>query len=99
MEGLDLPDDFMKNMGSGLASNVLTVGMLAIILCIRNCSKRKFKHSECKSCCFAVSLDEQSESSKDEESEDEKEEDIENPTEKKKKKKKKKKRKDSTSEI
>ena len=67
-ESLGLPTGFMEQLGSGVGANLITVCAVAVLLCIRNCSKRKFKHSECKSCCFSLELDEQSESSESEKS-------------------------------
>ena len=67
-ESLGLPAGFMEQLGSGVGANLITVCAVAVLLCIRNCSKRKFKHSECKSCCFSLELDEQSESSESEKS-------------------------------
>ena len=61
-EGLGLPPGFMEQLGSGLGANLITVAAVGILLCIRNCSKRKFKHSQCRSCCFSIELDEDSES-------------------------------------
>ena len=66
-ESLGLPTGFMEQLGSGVGANLITVAAVAVLLCIRNCSKRKFKHSACKSCCFSIELDENSESSKSEE--------------------------------
>lgn len=66
-ESLGLPTGFIEQMGSGVAGNLITVGCIAVLLCIRNCSKKKFKHSSCKSCCLSIELDEDSESSKSEE--------------------------------
>ena len=66
-ESLGLPTGFMEQLGSGVGANLITVCAVAVLLCIRNCSKRKFKHSECKSCCFSLELDEQSEESSESE--------------------------------
>ena len=66
-ESLGLPTGFMEQLGSGVGANLITVCAVAVLLCIKNCSQRKFKHSQCKSCCFSLELDEQSESSKTEE--------------------------------
>ena len=80
-ESLGLPAGFMEQLGSGVGANLITVCAVAVLLCIRNCSKRKFKHSECKSCCFSLELDEQSEES----SESEKSHEIKHKKEKAKK--------------
>ena len=61
-ESLGLPAGFMEQLGSGVGANLITVAAVAVLLCIRNCSKRKFKHSACKSCCFSIELDEDTES-------------------------------------
>ena len=57
-----MPTGFMEQLGSGVGANIITVAAVGFLLCIRNCSNRKFKHSQCKSCCFSLELDEQSES-------------------------------------
>ena len=60
MDESGLPAGFMEQLGSGVGANLITVLCVAVLLCVRNCSKRKFKHSACKSCCFSVELDEDS---------------------------------------
>ena len=70
MDGLGLPPGFMEQLGSGVGANLITVCAVAVLLCIRNCSKRKFKHSACKSCCFEIELDEDSESESSEKSQE-----------------------------
>ena len=65
-ESLGLPTGFVEQLGSGVGANIITVACIAVLLCIRNCSNRKFKHSACKSCCLSIELDEDSESDKSE---------------------------------
>lgn len=61
-EGLGLPPGVLEQLGSGVGANLITVAAVALLFCIRNCSQRKFKHSTCKSCCFSLELEEDSDS-------------------------------------
>ena len=63
MDELGLPPGFMEQLGSGVGANLITVFAIGLLLLIRNCSKRKFKHSACKTLCCTLELDEDSESS------------------------------------
>ena len=61
-EALGLPPGFMEQLGSGVGANMITVCAVGLLLLVRNCSKRKFKHSACKTLCCSLELDEDSES-------------------------------------
>ena len=65
-ESLGLPPGFMEQLGSGVGANMITVLAVGLLLLVRNCSKRKFKHSACKTLCCSIELDEDSESIKPE---------------------------------
>ena len=67
-ESIGLPPGFMEQLGSGVGANLITVLAVGLLLLVRNCSKRKFKHSACKTLCCSLELDEDSESSKPESS-------------------------------
>ena len=57
-ESIGLPPGTMENLGTGLGANIITVLAIGVLLLIRNCSKRKFKHSACKTICCTLELDE-----------------------------------------
>ena len=65
-EGLGLPPGVLEQLGSGVGANLITVAAVALLFCIRNCSQRTFKHSTCKSCCFSLELEEESDSGESE---------------------------------
>ena len=71
MDELGVPAGFIEQLGSGVGANIITVAAVAVLMCIRNCSTRRFKHSACKSCCFSIELDENSESDSDSDKSDE----------------------------
>ena len=57
-ESFGLPAGTLENLGTGLGANIITVFAVAMLMCIRNCSKRKFKHSACNFLCCSLELDE-----------------------------------------
>ena len=55
MENLAVDGDFMKNLASGSASNVITLCILGCFYVILK--KCNFRHSKCTSCCFSFESD------------------------------------------
>ena len=48
-----LPPDFLSNMGSGVAANMIFVFGYLLSLCLR----KRVRHSECNSGCFSCKTD------------------------------------------
>ena len=53
----------MKQFSGSASANVVTVVLLSLLLLLKKCVEKN-KHSECKSCCFSISLDNKTERSK-----------------------------------
>ena len=85
MDGLVGSETFMNSLGSGVGANLITVGAIALIICIRSCSKKHYKHSKCSAFCCNLELDEESKTESDIENQKEikhkdKEDDAKRPT-------------------